>query len=115
MANPANQMYLRPSAAQQASAVSAQTSGDMFQHKTTLDGAVADVIGSAWIMQQASSFGTAHAKWSAAMQGLIDSLNKLSGDANQHQVAYAANDAAMAGTIGRVPDPVTLGPAMRNW
>jgi hypothetical protein len=113
MANPASQMYLRPVAAQQASAASADTSAQMHTHKTTLDGAVADVIGSGWVMQQATSFLQAHYKWREAMEGLVMALDKLSNDANRHQLEYAANDDEWAGGIARIPEPITLGPAMR--
>jgi uncharacterized protein YukE len=113
MANPANQMYLRPAAAQQASAASAETSGTMHTLKTTLDGAVADVIGSGWVMEQATSFLQAHYRWREAMEGLVMALDKLSGDSNRHQLEYVANDSQWAGGIARIPEPMTLGPAMR--
>ncbi|TDO50629.1 hypothetical protein EV643_104122 [Kribbella sp. VKM Ac-2527] len=114
MANPASQMYLNPLAAQQASTASADTSAQMHIHKNAVDNAVTGVIGTGWVMRQATSFLQAHYKWREAMEALVMALDKLSGDANKHRLEYAANDDEWAGGFARIPEPSTLGHAMRG-
>jgi hypothetical protein len=100
-----NQMHMVTESAQRAQTVAGGTADGLHGHVTRLTGEVGSVIGSGWVMDQATAFHTAHTNWADGMGRLITALNKVATDTGANVNDYVANDQVLASSIGKVQAP----------
>ena len=100
-----NQMHMVTESAQRAQTVAGGTADGLHGHVTRLTGEVGSVIGSGWVMDQATAFHTAHTNWADGMGRLITALNMVATDTGANVNDYVANDQVLASSIGKVQAP----------
>lgn len=104
-----NQMHMVTESALHAQTMAGSTSDSLHGHVTRLTGEVQGVVGSAWSMDQATAFTTAHASWVDGMAKLITALNKVGADTGAAVNDYDNNDQVLASSIGNVQAPLFSG------
>lgn len=101
-----NQMHMLTESAEHAQVVVGSTAQSFNGHVTRLTGEVNGVVGSAWSMDQANAFMTAHSNWAEAMGKLVVALEKVGADTGAAVNDYFNNDLLQASAIGKVQTPM---------